>query len=75
MKLFSVIRAFFNEPDSPATVGYGRVMVFGLLISMTVYMALSLGPATAKRFKGAVDALDVQPDRSLSSDATDRRGF
>ena len=75
MKPFSVIRDFLNEPDSPATVGYGRVMVFGVLTAITVTMALSLGRATQTQFKGAVNGLTFEQDRPEDGGATDRLGL
>jgi len=75
MKLFSVIRDFLNEPNSPATVGYGRVMVFGLLTIITVCTALSLGADTKKRFEGVVNVFDVERGQSTGSGATDRLGL
>jgi hypothetical protein len=75
MKLFSVIRDFLNEPNSPATVGYGRVMVFGVLTAITVTMALSIGRATQTRFNGVVNVLNFEQDRPEGGGATDRLGL
>jgi len=76
MKLFSVIRDFLNEPNSPATVGYGRVMVFGVLTAITVTTALSIGKATDKQFQGVVKGLDLEKDRPKSGGAAiDRFGL
>jgi hypothetical protein len=71
MKIFSSIRAFLNQTNGPAIDGYGRTMLFCILMGITVTAAVTFSGSTYQMFTRLVDGLDFGQDCSKSDETSD----